>query len=89
MTDVVKCNRGGGLFDLGHVTPIARYADCTTFKAPCCGVHTDDRPGLFGGGISRLSDEELRAARTGRPVVGPDGRMQYWGRPTYGKSRRG
>jgi hypothetical protein len=48
---VVHDGRGAGrgcghVFDIGYVTPIARYADCTTFKCPGCYREIDDRIGL-------------------------------------------
>jgi hypothetical protein len=39
----VQCARCGGIYDLGGVETVARYADCTVFKAPCCGATVDDR----------------------------------------------
>lgn len=33
----------GSVFDLGMVEVIARYADASVFKTPCCGKTADDR----------------------------------------------
>ena len=44
MSQPVRCNRcHGGVYDLGTVTVTARYADCSMWKAPCCGATVDDR----------------------------------------------
>ena len=42
MSQPVRC-RCGGVYDLGTVTVTARYADCSMWKAPCCGRESDDR----------------------------------------------
>jgi hypothetical protein len=43
MTEPVAC-RCGAVYDLAAVTDIiARYADATRFRAPCCGVEADER----------------------------------------------
>lgn len=39
----VICTHCGGRYSLSTVDPIARYADYTVFKAPCCGRTVDDR----------------------------------------------
>jgi hypothetical protein len=39
----VRCNHCRRTYDLCDGEPIARYADCTVFKAPCCGRTVDDR----------------------------------------------
>lgn len=39
----VQCNHCGQAHDLTEGEVTHRYADCTTFKAPCCGTHVDDR----------------------------------------------
>jgi hypothetical protein len=31
------------IYDLGKVEVTARYADCSMWKAPCCGRPADDR----------------------------------------------
>ena len=31
-------------YDLGRVEVVARYAECTVFRTPCCGREVDDRP---------------------------------------------
>lgn len=39
----VCCNFCGQKYDLGLVKVIARYADATVFKTPCCRRTADDR----------------------------------------------
>ena len=43
MLSPVACTHCGSVYDLCSVTPIARYADCTVFKTPCCDRVVDDR----------------------------------------------
>lgn len=44
MSQPVRCRRcHAGVYDLGTVEVIARYADCSVWKAPCCGATVDDR----------------------------------------------
>ncbi|GAA2347399.1 hypothetical protein [Dactylosporangium salmoneum] len=38
----VRCTCGR-IYDLAKVEVTARYADCTLWKAPCCGRQADDR----------------------------------------------
>lgn len=40
---IVECRHCSGTYNLMAVETIARYADCTVFKAPCCGRTVDDR----------------------------------------------
>lgn len=42
MTSPVRC-QCGGVYDLGTVTVIQRYADCSVWVSPCCKRQTDDR----------------------------------------------
>jgi hypothetical protein len=42
MLDPVRC-QCGKIYDTAHVTVTARHADCSVWKAPCCGVRADDR----------------------------------------------
>lgn len=40
----VSCNHcRNGIYDIGKVEVTARYADCSMWKTPCCGVVVDDR----------------------------------------------
>lgn len=39
----VRCLHCGAIYDLQAVTVVARYADCSMFKTPCCGTSADDR----------------------------------------------
>lgn len=44
MVKPVRCNRcNRGVYDIGKVTVTARYADCSVWRAPCCGATVDDR----------------------------------------------
>jgi hypothetical protein len=43
MYQPVECCHCGGVYDLGTVTVTARYADCSVWKAPCCGCEVDSR----------------------------------------------
>lgn len=36
----------GRVFDIGYVTIVARYADCSVFRCPGCNGLIDDRPGI-------------------------------------------
>ena len=80
MTFPVRC-RCGGVYDLGKVTVTARYADCSMWKAPCCGVTADDRKPPWG--ISwykelprrapwRDSDDEAQAEGLAAADLDPD-----------------
>lgn len=40
---MVQCTHCRGTYDVGHVEVVARYSDCSVFKAPCCGRTVDDR----------------------------------------------
>lgn len=43
MVTPVRCRRCGGVYDVGKVTVLQRYADCSVWRAPCCGREVDDR----------------------------------------------
>jgi hypothetical protein len=43
MTFPVRCTWCRGVYDVGAVEVTARYADCSMWKAPCCGRTVDDR----------------------------------------------
>lgn len=43
MSSPVRCAHCRGVYDLGRVEVTARYADCSMWKAPCCGATVDDR----------------------------------------------
>jgi hypothetical protein len=57
----VRCTWCGGVYDLAKVEVTARYADCSMWKAPCCGAQVDDR-----GETGRKSREDYVR-------LGPDG----------------
>lgn len=42
MFEPVRCTCGR-VYDIGKVEVAARYADCSVWKAPCCGRTADDR----------------------------------------------
>lgn len=39
----VRCYHCGAVYDSADVEVTARYADCSRWKAPCCGRMVDDR----------------------------------------------
>ncbi len=43
MFSPVRCASCSRIYDLGKVEVIARYTDCSMWKAPCCGRPADDR----------------------------------------------
>jgi hypothetical protein len=43
MTYPVRCTHCRRSYDLATVEVTARYADCSVWKAPCCGTVVDDR----------------------------------------------
>ena len=53
----VRCNYCGGIYDLGKVTVVERYADCSVFLAPCCGRKVDDRKWVSFSAFSELPGE--------------------------------
>jgi hypothetical protein len=59
MTSPVRC-QCGSIYDLGSVTVLQRYADCSVWKTPCCKRTTDDRPAGWKSGPSYT---ELRRFR--------------------------
>ncbi|GGM52556.1 hypothetical protein ACFFX1_55520 [Dactylosporangium sucinum] len=63
MTSPVRCTCGR-IYDLGKVTVTARYADCSIWKAPCCGRQADDR-GETGW---KTTQDYYRLDRNGREV---------------------
>lgn len=64
MTSPVRC-QCGAIYDLGHVTVTARYADCSVWTTPCCGRVEDDRPWVRR--YTELTRDEARAADVGIP----------------------
>lgn len=57
MMSPVRCTHCRGIYDLGNVTVTARYADCSVWESPCCGLTVDDRG---EGWKSRPDYTELR-----------------------------
>jgi hypothetical protein len=43
MTSPVLCNHCGQVYDLCAGSVIARHADATVYKTPCCDKQVDDR----------------------------------------------
>jgi hypothetical protein len=39
----VECHHCYSVYDLAGVETVARYADCTVYKTPCCNRTADDR----------------------------------------------
>lgn len=56
-SDEVICNHCRGTYELGRVTTVARYADCTMFIAPCCGRTVDDRSWKIFPDFTKIRDE--------------------------------
>jgi hypothetical protein len=48
MTTPVQCTKCGRVYDLQGVKVVARYADCTVWECPGCGITVDDRPVGWG-----------------------------------------
>lgn len=64
----VRCTYCRTLYDLGAVEVIAQHADCTVYKAPCCGRTVDDRLWTGFPAIAKLepadrADIRLAASR--------------------------
>ncbi|HEY9415195.1 MAG TPA: hypothetical protein VIQ30_10580 [Pseudonocardia sp.] len=67
------------VYDLGTVQVTARYADCSVWKAPCCGSVVDDRG--HTGWTSRKDYEHIdKANPDGDRWVSINGRTARWGR---------
>lgn len=56
----VQCVSCGSVYDGGPVEVVARYADCTRWKQPCCSVIGDDRPVGWGGTVHQLNKDGSR-----------------------------
>lgn len=64
MTSPVMCNRCGEIYDLTNVEVVARYADCSMYKTPCCGKTVDDRTWVGSPAFTRLEDLDLQRHAT-------------------------
>lgn len=53
----VICNHCRSTYELGRVTTVARYADCTVFITPCCGREVDDRSWKSFPDFTKIRDE--------------------------------
>lgn len=62
MFQPVRC-RCGCVYDLGTVEVTARYADCSVWRAPCCGRTADDRGETGGKSFSDYTRLERPASR--------------------------
>lgn len=71
----VRCSCGA-YYDSASVTVIARYADCSVWKAPCCGRQTDDRTWVSGAN-QRVSVDEYNGRMR---CVDADKYGRYWSR---------
>jgi hypothetical protein len=61
MHQPARCTWCYRIYDLGTVTITGRYADCSVWKAPCCGVTVDDRGET--GWKSRADYQRIGAGR--------------------------
>lgn len=48
MSFPARCTRCARVYDMGKVTVVARYTDCSVWKCPGCGITVDDRPVGWG-----------------------------------------
>ena len=64
-----RCNTSGGLFNVGDVEVVQRYADCSVFRCPACGKTHDDRM-AWGG---------PRERRMGYTLITPSNRPDQYG----------
>jgi hypothetical protein len=62
MSQPARCTHCDGIYDLGTVEVTARYADCSMWKSPCCGLTVDDR-GETGWKSSKDYERLQRGAR--------------------------
>lgn len=60
MTSPVRCAHCGRIYDLGKVTVLQRYLDCSVWKTPCCRVMVDDRGPGWGRHDYDVIDAEGR-----------------------------
>ena len=49
MSTFRRCKWCGLVHDIGPVTVVARYTDCSVWLCPGCGTQIDDRPAGWGG----------------------------------------
>lgn len=86
MDSLVRHTRCGHTFDRGHVTVVARYADCSVFNCPGCGAPIDDRPGVHlrdaahhdyllrrNCGVEARDGSVWKPPKRGGPAVCPNG----------------
>ena len=62
-TSMVIIATGGTIYDLTKVTVGHRYADCDSFKAPCCNTEVDTRP--FKKDYDRITYKPKREGERG------------------------
>jgi len=73
----------GRIYDSANVEVIARYVDCSVWKAPCCGRQVDDNIFKTRHDFTRISREEAENAQRGGFRVTIDGRVipeSFYGR---------
>jgi hypothetical protein len=60
----VRCMHCRGVYSLTHVQVTARYADCSVWTSPCCGVRgIDDRPLVRDRHYREISKTEATGGR--------------------------
>lgn len=76
----VRCANCGSIYDSSSVHVTVRYADASVWRAPCCGVESDDRP-YVGRAIRLHTREDISRVLGPQPdgtiirrrIVQPDG----------------
>ncbi len=66
MGQPVRCGHCSRVYDLGKVTVVARYTDCSMWRCPGCSLLVDDRCDYFPMGTGRR--DYVRLDEFGRPV---------------------
>lgn len=57
----VRCMHCRCVYDLGYAQVTARFADCSVWTTPCCGVRgVDDRPWVRDRHYRKISKDEAR-----------------------------
>lgn len=53
----MRCKWCHAVHDAAKVEVLQRYADCSVWKCPSCGIVGDDRPIAWGGSFERVTKE--------------------------------
>lgn len=69
MRSPYRCKWCGHVHDGALVTVVQRYADCSTWKCPGCGVLIDDRPEGWGGSAIPVPRAPVRAPLRGVSIM--------------------